>query len=279
MKKALLTVTDLTERLDAAVVWADAMARTRGWDLHIAHAVSLAERERGTSPRHLLQLERAIVAADVASRAQMQRTLTRPAAALPRIIDLDGLVPAMLRRAAVLQPELTIIASGWNWDPTDTRADALSPGAIQRLASNLLIVRDAAPPLARRIVVAVDPDSLDAEVIRTAAHWSQWLREAAASVTSSVPDFDVVFVNEDDDTRRDLTAAIEREPADLIVAAAALTAVGRSGRQRDAIMEYLLAHASAPVLLLKDLKFASWSAYLHSPDTRIVHNKTVSLIA
>lgn len=278
MMRALLTVTDLTERSDAAVVWADAVARTRGWDLHIAHAVSLAERELGTSTRQLLQLERAIVLADVASRAQMQRTLQRPAVALPRIIDLDGLVPAMLRRAAVLQPELTIIASGWRWDPTDTDGDALSPAVLRELASNLLIVRNAAPPLARRIVVAVDPDSLDAQIIRTAAHWSHWLREATAGVARTVPDLDVVFVNEDD-SRRDLTAAIEREPADLIVAAAALTAVGRSGSQRDAVMEYLLAHASAPVLLLRDQKAASWPAHLHNADTRVLDQKSVSLIA
>lgn len=279
MKKALLTVTDLTERSDAAVVWADAIARARGWDLHVAHAVSLAERERGTSSRQLLQLERAIVTADVASRAQMRRTLSRPAAALPRIIDLDGLVPAMLRRAAVLQPELTIIASGWSWDSTDTRADALSPGAIRRLASNLLIVRDALPPLARRIIVAVDPDSLDAQIIRTAARWSHWLREATAGAGHGVPDLDVVFVNDDDGADRDLTAVIEREPADLIVASAAMTAAGRAGRQRDAVMEYLLAHATAPVLLLRDQHAASWTTQMHDSDMGVIHQKTVSLIA
>ncbi|MGH7444700.1 MAG: hypothetical protein ACREKM_07480 [Longimicrobiales bacterium] len=279
MKKALLTVTDLTERSDAAVVWADTIARARGWDLHVAHAVSLAERERGTSTGQLLQLERAIVTADVASRAQMQRTLRRPTAALPRIIDLDGLVPAMLRRAAVLQPELIIIASGWSWDSTDTRADALSPAVIRRLASNLLIVRDALPPLARRIIVALDPDSLDAQIIRAAARWSHWLREATAGAAHAVPDLDVVFVNDDDGPGRDLTAVIEREPADLIVAPAAMTAAGRTGRQRDAVMEYLLAHASAPVLLLRDQHSTSWPTQLYDTDMGASHQKTVSLIA
>ncbi len=250
MRKAVLTVTDLTERSDAAVVWADTIAKAHDWDLHVGHAIDLAERERGTSEAHLLQLERSIVMADAASRAQMDRTLGSRRLLPTRVIDLDGLVPAMLRRTAQLEPDLVVLSSGWSWSLCGTSEDALSPDVIAQLSANLLVVRHASPPAARRIVVALDPAHLVPEVIQSAARWSYWLREAVrADGLNRVPDLDVVFMDDEGDDR-DLTDAITREPADLIVVPAASVTTPDPRPATDRLMRYLLAESVAPLLLL-----------------------------
>ena len=279
MRKSVLTVTDLTERSDAAVVWADTIARRRGWDLHVAHAVALADRERGTDHAQLRQLERAIVVADAASRAQMQRTIGRPRTLPTRVIDLDGVVPALLRRATHLAPDLVVIAAGWPWSMNDSRPEALSADKVARLGTNLLVVREPLPPDACRVVVALDPAQLDASLIQAAARWSYWLREAMhAEGLNRVPDLDVVFMNSEG-AAPGVPAVLEREPASLIVVPLQALTVRAKHERAVELMSYLLERAHAPVLLLSPTQAPPWAVDLQRDAIAAIGaRKAVSLI-
>lgn len=247
MSRTVLALTDLTARSDAALVWADSVAAACGWSLHVAHAVELADRELARTGDDLHRVHHAIVTADAAARAQLQRTLGERAALTERVIDLDGAWPAMQRRAAVLQPALMVLPRVV-FSADDAFDSAGRNHALAQIQCDVLLVDDSAPSDARHMVAILHQVTLDARTIQCAGRWSHILKHAIASSSiASTPALELVLLADDGS----LPPALQEPAPDLVIIPGTLLSRDEPDGSMFWSLRKMLRETSAPVLVLR----------------------------
>jgi hypothetical protein len=199
----------------------------------------------------LLDIGAAITGADEAVRAQIRRTVPSADQWASPVIDFDGPVEAMLRRAEQVQPLAVFGCVRWDWDPTNQSATALSPRVLTRLQAPLLLLGALRPEVYGRVVVIAHPEAVNSTLIENAGRWSFWLEQlfTPENMTSREPDFDVLLL---DGTMRpeEILRHIEQRPADLVAVAANSFEHAEAASTLNVVMQELLSRDTLPSVML-----------------------------
>lgn len=243
--KSVLTMTDLSARSDDAVRCAGSIAAIHGWQLHVVFALGRVG-NTGDAGEVLGPVHEARLSADFAARAQLRRLLGDQASTLKPMLELAEPCEALLRAAAECRPALVVLPSGWGWQ----RGRWLSRHVLNRLGAPLLVTGRGHLGSTRRVVVALDPVHLDADMIKSASHWSFWFRDLVdIERQETVPELDFVFV-EGGPFEVDFRELFGPEPTTLIIVPLESFAGSASPEEMDRMMTHLLTEMEAPILLV-----------------------------
>lgn len=192
VRAGILTMTDLTPGSDAALRVAGRVAEREGVEVDVLYALGLKGQPLRQAAPALARLESHIGAVDRAVREQAARLFPPALPVRGPVIDFDGSVEALRRRAGQLRPRLVVLPTG------------AQPGVFGalRLCSEMipgapiLLVSPATAAPSGRVLLLVEPDVFGHELVESACCWLSWLRDVSTDGDGEcVPDVDALFVD------------------------------------------------------------------------------------
>ncbi|HEX6036893.1 universal stress protein [Longimicrobium sp.] len=180
--RPILVVSDLTHASDEAVRAAGRLAAASGAALHVTHCAGLM----GLPLREALPLLEAGPAARLADglAAQVRRAVPADVEAAAHV-EYRGVREGTLHAADALDAALVVVG-------TDACGGAALPALAAAAAMPVLVVRDAAPPPFRRVLVPLDAPDVGLGTLRLACEWLRPFERGGACV---LPEMHVLHVS------------------------------------------------------------------------------------